>query len=348
MSTPREVLVRLASCLSPTSDDTDEAVRLYKALRLLELQEKGWHHEDMEQHFQEQRQTADTASSDLSLMWFKRMKAVLREIDQRLHFVASDKPLEFLDLGCCPGGFSSYVLEKNPNAIGYGISLPVIDGGHAFALEDHLRFRFNLVYQNLTYYQLGSCIIEDQRLKSLPDKISDRIFDLVLLDGHQLRTQNSALPWDINRLLISQLIIALEAVKVGGTIVIKLPLPHKVVSAKILYLLRVLSTKLLVWKPVSMHGNRGTFYAVAKGVGNGPEGWRIFSLLPSLKELWVDLTFGGDEGLGRFLKPGDLDFLVTVDDLIAHHLDWLVQLGEPLWKVQGNALRRLFSKKNIV
>ncbi|KAF8910912.1 hypothetical protein CPB84DRAFT_1743074 [Gymnopilus junonius] len=253
----------------------------------------------------------------------------LLELKDKLDCVPSYGALEFLDLGCCPGGFSSHVLDKNHDATGYGISLPVVDGGHEFTLEHYHRSRFELMYQNLTYYQLGPSNFDDPRLQNLPSGITSHTFDLVLLDGHQLCTQSSALPWDKDRLLISQLIISLEAVKEGGTIVAKLPLPHRPISAKILHLFKILSSEVLAWKPKSMHGNRGTFYAVAKGIGRGPEGSRMSSLILELRALWASSTFGG-EGLGRFINPGDFDFLITTDDLIAHHLGWLTSLGTPL------------------
>ncbi|PPQ71833.1 hypothetical protein CVT26_007043 [Gymnopilus dilepis] len=335
----------------------DEESRLVEALidhealilqRLLTLQIKGWNHDVAEQHFQQQRHTADNASSELNIIWFTRMKGVLQEIDQRLHVVLAYEPMKFLDLGCCPGGFSSYVLEKNPCARGRGISLPVDEGGHKFALENHFQSRFELTCHNLTSYQMATSYIDDDRFQDLPSDICDQSYALILLDGHQLRTQTSSLPWDVDRLLISQMIIALESVKEGGTIVIKLPLPHKPLAAKILYLLRVLSTKLCVWKPRSMHSNRGTFYAVAKGVGKGLEGWRLPEMTSALKEVWTELTFGGDDGTGRFISPEDFDFLITTEDLIASHLDWLMQLGTCLWRVQEDSLRRFFIRNNIV
>ena len=52
-----------------------------------------------EQHFQQQRHTADNASPELNIIWFTRMKGVLQEIDQRLHLVLAYEPMKFLDLG---------------------------------------------------------------------------------------------------------------------------------------------------------------------------------------------------------------------------------------------------------
>jgi hypothetical protein len=236
-------------------------------------------------------------------------------------------------------------LSNNTSATGTGVSLPVDDGGHEFLLEEHHRSRFHLYSTNLTYYQLGPSIIDDDRLQTIPFQISERSFDLVLLDGHQLRNQASALPWDGDRLFISQLILGLHGVKEGGTVIMKLPMPHKPIAARILYLFHTISSQLLCWKPRSMHANRGTFYMVAKGVGNGQECSRIPIILQGLENIWVSLTFGGEDGSGRYLIPGDLDFLISMDDLVGHHLDWLMKLGTPLWKVQKTALKRLYERK---
>jgi hypothetical protein len=226
--------------------------------------------------------------------------------------------------------------------------LPVADGGHEFSLEKHHRSRFQLFNANLTYYQLGPTVIDDGRLQSLPSDISMGSFDVVLLDGHQLRTQASALPWDSDRLLISQLILGMQSVRNGGTIIMKLPMPHKPVSARILHLFDTTSYTTSRWKPYIMHANRGTFYAVAKGVGSGHGGHKFPVILEALKTLWVSLTFGGEEGLGRYMVPEDLDFLISMDDLVNHRLDWLTKFGYPLWKVQKTALEKLYGRKRSI
>ncbi|KDR84616.1 hypothetical protein GALMADRAFT_55647, partial [Galerina marginata CBS 339.88] len=298
-----------------------------------------------EKHFKKQRETSDNASSNLSKIWFRRMRDLLREIDMNLRCIPGNEPVDFLDLGCCPGGFSSYILGKNRKANGTGVSLPVAEGGHEFFLEDRHRSRFQLFSANFTYYQLGSSVIDNERLQSVPSDVLGKPFDIVLLDGHQLRTQVSALPWDSDRLLISQLILAIQSVKEGGTIIMKLPMPHKPVTARILHLFETISSRLLRWKPKLMHANRGIFYAVAKGVGRGEDSHKIPIILQALKNLWFSLTFGGGEASGRHILPEDLDFLISMDDLVSYRLDWLTKLGTPLWKVQKLALERLYNKK---
>ncbi|KAF4616089.1 hypothetical protein D9613_011235 [Agrocybe pediades] len=292
------------------------------------------------------RETADNASEELARTWFWRMRKILGEIDQGLKYRAIPRgKLYFLDLGCSPGGFSSYILGKNRRSIGCGISLPVAEGGHEFCLEDRLRSRYTLFSANITYYALAPAAMNDARFFPLPAEVGSREFDLVLLDGHQLRTQVGRLPWDRDRLLISQIIIALQSVKAGGTIIIKLPMPHKVISAKIVYMFRLISGIVQRYKPRTMHGNRGTFYLVAREVGGKEEaGLNQATFLRALRRLWTELTFGGENGEGRFLKAKDLDFVVTTDALVEEHVDWLVGFGKPLWEVQEEFLRGLLTK----
>ena len=97
-----------------------------------------------------------------------------------------------------------------------------------------------------------------------------------------------------------------------------------------------------------MHRNRGTFYAVAKGIGKGLEGPRIPTILLELKKLWLSLTFGGEEGNGRRMTPEDLDFLVATDEIFSYHLDWLMEFGTPLWRVQRQGLEGMYQQKGLI
>lgn len=175
-----------------------------------------------------------------------------------------------------------------------------------------------------------------------------RTFDLVILDGHHLRTNIAADPWDIDKLLIAQLIIALESVRHGGTIVIKLTYIERVISAQILYMLDVLSRNVFTMKPRTMHAKRASFYAVAYGFAD-EEGAEesLKQVVIGMRNLWCELTFGGEEGRGRFLCEGDLDFLVTAQELRCGqdgYLDRLVTLGRNVWLVQVIGLNSLMRK----
>ncbi|KAJ7706960.1 hypothetical protein B0H17DRAFT_918624, partial [Mycena rosella] len=289
-----------------------------------------------------EKKVAENASARKNSYWFSKMKAVFKELDNQTSCIPRKGPLKFLDLGCCPGGFTSYILSKNSSAQGLGISSEIENGGHKFLLEDRHRARFKIYYADLAYYRLGPLPKSDNKvLHALPFDSTKR-FDVVLLDGHQLRKHPSARPGDWDRLLVSQLIIGLQAAKPGGTLVIKLADAEQVTTAKLLHMLDVLSARLETFKPRYMHATRGTFYAVAKGVGEGRGAARLLALVDALKELWVDLTIGGADGAGRVLGEDDLDFIIgTAEVRQAKNLDRLVELGQQVWAVQARALAGL-------
>ncbi|EPQ53652.1 hypothetical protein GLOTRDRAFT_45291, partial [Gloeophyllum trabeum ATCC 11539] len=301
----------------------------------------------LDRAFVKQHSVADNADRKLQQYWFHNMKKIMREIDNHTGCIPFRR-LDFLDLGCCPGGFSSYILTKNRKARGIGVSLPVEEGGHESMLENEFQPRFDLYFADITSFQLGPSTIDHERFWSLPTPISSGRFDLVIVDGHQLRTQVSeyAAPWDIDRLLISQIIIALQTVRPGGTIIIKLTHPESIMTAKVLFLLESLSKRLSTYKPRTMHTKRGSFYAVARGLGK--ESDRLPEVLHALKELWVEMTFGGEEGKGRFLLWGDLDFAVTTEELHRAYLDRLIELGRGVWDAQAQALHAWFKKKGVM
>ena len=119
----------------------------------------------------------------------------------------------------------------------------------------------------------------------------------------------------------------------------KLSRPEHVVTAKILYMLDVLSLNLNTWKPVYIHATRPTFYAVAKGVGYGKQGHRLQEFLYGLKVLWLQLTLGGPGHTRRSLKPEDLDFVVTKAVLEDTYSSRLQRLSCHIWMVQEESLK---------
>ncbi|KAJ7581527.1 hypothetical protein C8J56DRAFT_267420 [Mycena floridula] len=282
-----------------------------------------------------QRKQSDDPSPELQLAWYRSMKLVLKEIDEEIKVVPFKARITFLDVGCCPGGFSSYILSKNPSSIGLGISLPVEDGGHSFLLDEHLQYRFELHWSDITQYQLGPSPYNSNKLRALP--FASASFDLVLLDGHPLRQGGKRYsPYKSDILLISQLIIGLQAVSWGGTVVIKLARPERPLTARILYLFDKLSLSLATWKPICMHATRDTFYAVAKGFGYGREGQRRMQLLAEMRGLWSKLTYSKHI---HGLLDGDLNFIVDDLDLQYAYGERLQQLSQHIWIAQAASLK---------
>jgi hypothetical protein len=192
----------------------------------------------------------------------------------------------------------------------------------------------------LTCYQLGLTIIADPQFQPLPFPPDARPFDLVLLDGHPLRTsttQTSAQANIASRLLVSQLIICLQATAISGTIIMKLAKPERLVTAKLLYMFDMLSLDLASWKPVCMHATRDTFYVVAKGFGYGKQGYRLRDWLDRLKVLWVSLTYDQVDN-SEGVSATDLDFIATEMELKTFEYRHL-QLSQHIWQVQASSLQ---------
>ncbi|KAF7322301.1 FtsJ domain-containing protein [Mycena chlorophos] len=288
------------------------------------------------------KKVADNAPLRHNRYWFSKMKHVLKEIDDQTACIPRRGPLRFLDLGCCPGGFTSYILSKNLAAQGHGISSEIETGGPRFLLEDRHRARFKISYADLSYYRLGPLpadVATKQQTKlkpvaGLPFDTTKRPFDIVLLDGHPLRCAG-----DPDRLLVSQLIMGLQWVKPGGTLIIRLADPEQAATAKLLFMLDGLSTRIDTAKPRFVNATRSTFYVVAQGVGAGVGASCQPILIAKLKELWVDLMIGGVHGAGRALNEEDLDFVVTTKELQQpEHLGRIVELSKRVWEVQARAL----------
>lgn len=227
------------------------------------------------------------------------------------------------------------------------MSLEPSAGGHEFCLEDEFRPRLDLILGDLTYFQLGSHHLDDSRFRAIPDKIRPQSFYLVILDGHHLSSRESCVSWETHRLLISQLIIALSTIEMGGSLVVKLTRPENSTTARILYMLDQISGSLMLVKPLSIHQKRGTFYAVAKGIGYASQGnTKRDRYLSALKEVWMALTVGGKGNRGRCLEDEDLDFIVTKEEMKNTYTARLRELAETVWFVQDEALVRLLAKMN--
>ncbi|PBK58141.1 hypothetical protein ARMSODRAFT_967951, partial [Armillaria solidipes] len=298
----------------------------------------------MDRHYNTQRNTADNADKKTERTWYFRMRQIMEEIDRFcLVCDVDDRDFRFLDLGCCPGGFSSYVLDKNPRATGLGISLSPQEGGHSFLMDENLLDRYSIMFANMARFELGP----NSDLDSLP--IPAESFDLVIMDAHHLRNQPHMAA---NKVYISQLILGIRAVKIGGFIVLKLHRIESDYSARLLYLLDKVSWKIRTFKPMTMHKDRGSFYIIAHGVGldnhrrlSFERQTRLLHAMDPFRALWANL---GEEGSERRLVVEDLNFIISVDDLVKEYTYRLGRLGRKIWEIQARTLESLFRVRGVI
>ncbi|KAI3326524.1 hypothetical protein HD806DRAFT_551575 [Xylariaceae sp. AK1471] len=261
--------------------------------RLTKLREKGWGNPAGDQFFKKQRQRADKASDRTACYFFEMMKGVGREIHSAtglFHIRTPDGgPSKILDMCMAPGPKTAIdFLDINMLAADMGVE--VVPPEH----PDTHNFLPRLLHP------------ED-------------VFDLVLCDGQVLRMHSRAEyreKREAVRLTLTQLVIALEHVKPGGTI---LALIHKVKSWKCVFLLQIFCkfSSVQVFKPKRGHAKRSSCYLT----------W---------KQLWKTATFKTEEKykqLVRSLEP-------NVKEILDDFGPMLVKLGRAVWETQAATLAK--------
>ncbi|KAF8699827.1 FtsJ-like methyltransferase, partial [Rhizoctonia solani] len=316
-------------------------------VELVALRSQGWESESLDSVFLAQRTTADTnRSPEDDTKWLHLMCKSLSQMDRQKRFIHTNR---FIDIGCFPGGYSTYILQKCPLATGLGISLPFEDGGHGLAIPADLLPRMELRTADLTNFDLAPSIPKPQtlfvQLGTLPFELNS--FDLVVCDGHSLRNNpdNMERPWNWTRLLISQLLMGLRAVSAGGTIFLKLSHLEKALGARILLALCRVARSVRTIKP-QLHAIRGTFYVIAQQISIKSTNYRI--LVESLERLWYNMSFEGETGYGRAITWEEENTILNWDEVVSEGgLDKLARFGAEVWGVQCNALRRMLHARGI-
>ncbi|KAK0435369.1 hypothetical protein EV421DRAFT_1235400 [Armillaria borealis] len=305
---------------------------------------RGTESPSMDRHYENQRHNADNTDEKTERAWYIRMRRIMEEMDRFCSVCdVDDRDFRFLDLGCCPGGFSSCVLDKNPRATGFGISLSPQEGGHSFLMDENLLNRYSIMFANMARFELGP----NSDLDSLP--IPAESFDLVIMDAHHLRNQPHMAA---HKVYTSQLILGLKAVKIGGSIVLRLHRLESDYSACLIYLLDKVSCEIRTFKPMTMHKDRGSFYVIARGVGldnyrrlSFERQTRLLHAMDPFRALWANL---GEEGSERRLVAEDLNFIISVDDLVKEYTYRLGRLGRKIWEIQARTLESLFKARGVI
>ncbi|KAF9006832.1 hypothetical protein BDZ89DRAFT_1079550 [Hymenopellis radicata] len=303
----------------------------YNALCRLKI--KGCDSQDYEEHFQWQRHAAETAQDsnpELCHKWYISMSKILREVDDELSVFPKGRGFYFLDLG------------------GTGVSLPPQQGGHKNLLEGKYLRRLTLLEADMTMFNLTpdkpSLFRDSFPMEPIPSCISSKRFEFVLCDAHPVPTRDIPPPLISQRLLLSQLVMAFERVKPGGTIIIRFSHPERLDTAQYMYMFdRVSDGQVSVKKPETMHGTRGSFYLVAKNVGGTAESRAYLeTYLEELRRLWWEIS---GEGARSLKQEEDMNFVAPLETMIRPEvLAMIVELGRPVWSVQLRQLERLDMK----
>jgi len=180
---------------------------------------------------------------------------------------------------------------------------------------------------------------------------SGESFDLAFCDGQVLRTNAKDGDDDDNEderqraskqrlLMCSQLILALQRLREGGTLIMLL---HRVGAWKTIQTLHAFSTfaQIQLHKPTTCHKIRSSFYLIATDIR--PTSPAAQLAVATWKAMWVEATTGSrsnphsppqQESLSDTREEEEVKRLL--DDFGPR----LVELAEPVWRVQRDALAK--------
>ena len=257
-----------------------------------------------------------------------------------------------LDLCMAPGGFTVSVLSHSPHAEVCAFTLPWDLGGLQTHLHENERVHVSYGDVTMLYQEFGVPDVPHDHCESaqFSDKLlwSDQRFDLVLCDGQKLRTHEPHMAEyrrqkEVVRLTVSQLILAMQRIEKGGTLIILL---HNCAAFETIQILHVFDqiAEIQLFKSVVGHKKAAGFYLIAKNVQ--PEHPEAVTATSEWKKTWKDLTFPpstSPNGQENTLPPqeasGEPNELETkVIGFLERFGDRVIELGEPIWQIQKEAL----------
>ncbi|EEQ28917.1 hypothetical protein McanMca71_001022 [Microsporum canis] len=321
----------------------------FNALRA--VQKAVWQSPAADEHFLKQRERADSATPTLKKYFFRTMRAIGDQLQAAKHIIpppGETKGFKVLDICMAPGGYSATALRYNKHSSIYGLSLPEEEGGHEMLLQNWQkdpRFDVRLMDITMLSTEFGSpdLLPADNPLAS--QFSSCRPFDgleadLVFCDGQVLRTHERAVgsKFEASRLTSAQLILALQRIKKGGTMVMLL---HRVNNPRNVKLLHAFSqfAEIDLFKPTPSHAARNSFYLVAKNVDPTSLGAR--QMLENSKSCWKTKTLQAFND-----EPYEAEQNTSGDEmrsiLQSSFGQRLISLAEPIWDIQREALEKKF------
>lgn len=271
------------------------------------------------------------------------MQDIAMELDDVTQAFSFDrKMIQILDLCMAPGGFSAYTIRKNPMSTVDAFSLPEAEGGHPVLLSFGKRnTRVQVHFTDITMWakELGV----DDIPESHPEvskfqsgwPYSCKSYDLVICDGQALRTHEVAeyrRHGEQTRLTNTQLVLGLQRIRPGGTLIMLL---HKAYKWRCLKLLKTFNrfSDIQIFKPSRYHAEKSSFYLIAKHVQ--PEKEEAIEAVNTFRNSWRAATFGTDQGDEENDELVDEDMVSVLDEFGPQ----FVELTRPVWAVQAAALR---------
>ena len=243
-------------------------------------------------------------------------------------------------------GIQRHCSKYTPRANVFGITLPKEEGGHELLVRRGFQDeRVQVMELDITMLWSEFCsedIPQDHPdySKFLPGKrpYRDKSFDLVFCDGQVLRTHARSTYRESKealRLICSQLILAFQRVRPGGTMIILL---HKLDAWDSIKLLFQFSkfADIQLFKPKKKHAQRSSFYLIATGVN--PIHPTAVSAVTGWKSDWREATFAYQETPTPTGSP--VLNSSEISQVLTEFGPTLIDQGEPIWATQRDAPKK--------
>lgn len=257
---------------------------------------------------------------------------------------------KYCDIAGGPGGFTEYLQYRLPNSYGYGITLHEKNGGIPWIEKRIDKKKFDITYGNDGTGNLYTNV--DWFSNYVKLKESNNGVNLVVADGG-FEIGDDARGQEIlsSRLILTEILTALQVLKSGGNFVCKIFDTVSKISADLIFLLSLCFNEIHIFKPISSRPANAERYVIGKNLRNDVSFYinllreanlkynqkqiisSLFNMLPYNFEEWLRLNNENNLQLQR----------ETTDRIIALLSDQKINIPEynlykclAIWNLPGN------------
>ncbi|KAJ3481488.1 hypothetical protein NLI96_g7632 [Meripilus lineatus] len=330
---------------------------------LLHIKQFYREHPAIEEKFKTRRskQLSNTSVSASKSFFRIGFEKVFDEIDRHSgQIFRNGRVCRFLDLGCSPGGFSNWLLKHNKEARGVGMTLPDEHAKFTLAAEGtHLtEERYRVHYESIISYSMDFISRgENPTVPLVQDELAEA-YDVVIagafptLEGH--------VPWWLRiQLVLSQILMIFANIDQGGNSVIVINSKPYRWLVEAMRMLRLSFENVTATKGKTLHDIRTSCYLVCRGFRATQQQTQEYTgilrrVMEELQRLGerqrvpegeeeTGCTKMGVSGIsfagGRSEKDTPLLFPDSDDEVFGSESRFVLDLLQPLWAAQYNAIR---------